>query len=152
MNRIIFLFFLLPFKLFAAHPDMNEIRDLFSRASTDESANTELFNITKSYSLTTFPVYHAYNAAAEMTLANHVYWPASKLEYFNAGKERLEKVIKAFPENVEIRYIRYCVQQGAPFFLGYSSDLQDDKNFVLKNINRTDWSDSYKKSVKEFLN
>lgn len=152
MNRIIFLLFLIPFNLVVAHPNMDEIRDLFSRASVDEEANNELYNLTKSYSLQTFPVYHAYNAAAEMTLANHAYWPATKLEYFNAGKERLEKVIKAFPDNVEIRYIRYCVQQGAPFFLGYSSDLKDDKNYILKNINKTDWSDSYKKSVKEFLN
>lgn len=135
-----------------AHPSMGEIRDLFAKASTDEASNTKLYELTNSYSLTTFPVYYAYNAGAEMTLANHASWPGTKLEYFNAGKERLEAAVTKYPKNVEIRYIRYCVQQGCPFFLDYASNLVEDKKFILANMNQTDWSESYKKQVKEFLN
>ena len=135
-----------------AHPDLVKLRDLFSKASTDEVANAELFSLTNSYSLHTYPVYYAYNAAAEMTLANHVSWPGTKFDHFNAGRERLEAAVTKFPKNVEIRYIRYCVQQGCPFFLDYASNLEEDKKFILANMNQTDWSDAYKKQVKEFLN
>lgn len=135
-----------------AHPDMVEIRNLFSKASLDREANNELYSLTNSYNLNTFPVYYAYNAAAEMILANHVSWPGTKLEHFNTGRQRLETAVAKFPENVEIRYIRYCVQQGCPFFLNYTSNLEEDKKFVIKNIHQTDWSETYKKQVKEFLN
>lgn len=135
-----------------AHPSMIEIRDLFSKSAASAEANQKLFDLTKSYSLSTFPIFYAYNAGAEMTLANHAAWPGTKLEYFNAGKGRLEAAVLKFPKNVEIRYIRYCVQQGCPFFLDYASNLEEDKKFILANINQTDWSETYKKQVVDFLN
>lgn len=148
ISTIVFSFFI--FGVFA-HPDLTELRDLFAKASKDEAANQKLFDLTKSYSLSTFPVYYAYNAGAEMTLANHVTWPGTKLEYFNAGRERLQLAVQKFPQNVEIRYIRYCVQQGCPFFLDYASNLDEDRKFILANMHQTDWSESYKKQVREFL-
>lgn len=151
MRIFLFIAFLFLSKTSMSTLDMNEVRELFSQASTDEDANNRLYKITNSYSLQTYPLLYAYNAAAEMTLANHAYWPTTKLDYFNAGKERLEKAILKFPSTVEIRYIRFCVQQGCPFFLGYSSNLEEDKKFILENINSTDWSESYKKEVISFL-
>jgi hypothetical protein len=148
ISTIVFSFFILGV---FAHPELTELRDLFAKASKDETANQKLFDLTKSYSLSTFPVYYAYNAGAEMTLANHVTWPGTKLEYFNAGRERLQAAVQKFPQNVEIRYIRYCVQQGCPFFLDYASNLEEDRKFILANMNQTDWSESYKKQVREFL-
>lgn len=149
---VTFLFFVFIGSVYGGHPSMTHIRDLFAKASVDEAANEELYQLTRSYSVNTFPVYYAYNAAAEMTMANHAYWPTSKLEYFNTGKKRLEEAIALFPKNVELRYIRYCVQQGCPFFLDYSSNLEEDKKYVLNNINQTDWSESYRQEVKTFLN
>lgn len=132
--------------------DMNEVRGLFAKASADEKANDELYKLTASYSLKTYPVLYAYNAAAEMTLANHAFWPTTKYSYFSAGRDRLEEAVKSFPKNTEIRYIRYCVQQGCPFFLDYSSNLEEDKRFVLANLDKTGWSESYKSEVRDFLN
>ncbi len=152
MKRLVYILLFLISTVSIAHPSMVEIRDLFAKASTDEESNKKLFDLTNSYNLSTFPVYYAYNAGAEMTLANHATWPGTKLEYFNAGKERLEAAVAKYPKNVEIRYIRYCVQQGCPFFLDYASNLEEDKKFILSNISQTDWSESYKKQVKEFLN
>src|SRR5690606_3467593 len=128
-------------QLFAL-PDMVTVRDLFSKASVDEKANNELFDLTKSYSLSYAPIIYAYNAAAEMTLANHTMWPTAKFDYFSSGKSKLESAIKTYPSNVEMRYIRYCVQQGCPFFLNYSSNLSEDKKYVLANLDKTDWSES----------
>ncbi|MBK7129104.1 MAG: hypothetical protein IPM74_03885 [Crocinitomicaceae bacterium] len=136
----------------AGHPDMSKIRDLFAVAATDEEACNELYKLTSSYSLQNFPVYYAYNAAAEMTQANHTYWPNEKLSLFNAGKERLEEAVTKQPNTVEIRFIRYCVQQGCPFFLDYDDNLDEDKKFILGNLSKSGWSETYQKEVKEFLN
>lgn len=151
MRLLVFILLLFTGLVQAAHPNLVELRDLFAKASVDEEANNKLYSLTKSYSLNTYPVFYAYNAAAEMTLANHAYWPTSKLEYFNAGKVRLEEAVTAFPKNVEIRYIRYCVQQGCPFFLDYASNLDEDKKYILANLSQTDWSEDYKQKVRDFL-
>ena len=111
--------------------DMNTVRDLFARAAEDEDANEELYKLTASYSLNTYPILYAYNAAAEMTLANHAYWPVTKYNYFDAGRSRLEEAVRAFPNKTEIRYIRYCVQRGCPFFLDYSANLEEDRTPTL---------------------
>ena len=151
MRIFVFILLFISSTALLAHPNLVELRDLFEKASIDEVANNELYKATKSYSLKTFPLYYAYNAAAEMTLANHAAWPTTKLSYFNAGKVRLEEAVQYQPNNVEIRYIRYCVQQGCPFFLGYAANLSEDKKFILANLDKTNWSNSYKDDVRKFL-
>lgn len=133
-------------------PDLFEIRDLFSKSNTDEAANLKLIVLTKSATLKSNTLFYAYHAGGTMSLANHVYWPATKLSYFNEGKVALEKAVNFDYTNVEIRFIRYCVQLGAPSILGYSSNLKEDKVYILNNINSTDWSESYKQEIKSYLN
>jgi hypothetical protein len=150
MKKILLLFLIgLSFNTFA---DMQTVRLLFAQASVSEASNQKLVELTKTASISQNPVLYAYNAAAEMTMANHVYWPGSKLSYFNEGKKKLENVLNKNKSNVEIRFIRYSIQNGAPFFLDYSSNLEEDKKFILDNLNNTDWPADYKAKVKEFLN
>lgn len=137
---------------FNAKADMEIIRMLFSQSSASETANKKLIELTKTVTIDSSPVLYAYYAAATMSMANHVYWPGSKLSYFNDGKKKLEAVINKYKSNVEIRFIRYCVQNGAPFFLDYNSNLEEDKKFILANLNTTDWPQDYKVKAKEFLN
>jgi len=85
-------------------------------------------------------------------MANHVMWPGTKLAYFNEGKEKLEKAVNYALTNVEIRFIRYAIQVGAPAMLGYYQNVSEDKAYILKNINKSDWTEGYKKEVIEFLN
>lgn len=131
---------------------MEEIRTLFSKSSVDENAAERLIELTKNASLKSNPVLYAYHAGATMSLANHYSWPGTKLSYFNEGKEKLEKAVNFALTNVEIRFIRYAVQRGAPSILGYSQNLAEDKTYILKHINKTDWSASYKQEVRDFLN
>lgn len=132
--------------------EMDEIRQLFSISNKDENANLKLIKLTKDSNLKTDPLLFAYHAGAQMSMANHVYWPGTKLAYFNEGKADLEKAVNFALTNVEIRFIRYCVQFGAPSMLGYSSNLSEDKKYILKNIDKSNWSAKYKKEVIEFLN
>ena len=146
----LFLFVLAVTPAFSA--DMAKVRDLFAKISIDQTSCKSLISLTKSYSLSNEPLLYAYYAAAEMALANHTSWPSAKLAHFNSGKSKLEAAIKKYPNDAEMRYIRYCVQQGCPFFLGYSSDKQADKKFVLDHIDQTDWTAAYRKKVREHLN
>ncbi|MBD3637953.1 MAG: hypothetical protein HUJ25_11415 [Crocinitomicaceae bacterium] len=122
----------------SAQVDVDQVRSLFTVAHEDKAANEKLLEFTDGYTLDYKPVIYAYHAAAIMTMANHISWPGTKLSYFSEGKEKLEKVVKAYPDNVEIRYIRFAVQYGSPTFLGYRSDLDVDRNFVLEHLDAAD--------------
>lgn len=124
--------------LFAATVNLTEVRQLFTTCAESEETNQKLLEMTDGYTIDYKPVVYAYHAAAEMTQANYASWPGTKLSYFNSGKEKLEKVVKKYPKNVEIRYIRFAVQFGSPSFLGYKDDLRTDQIFVLNNVQKTD--------------
>lgn len=76
----------------------------------------------------------AYLGGLQTIQANHVFSPISKLKTFNKGKKNIEQAIKSETENAELRFIRLSIQYNVPKFLGYSSDIDTDKNFVLKNF------------------
>lgn len=146
------VFFIPAFLSFSSFASMAEVRTLFSKANIDQDATIKLIELTKNASLKSNPVLYAYHAGATMSMANHVYWPGTKLAYFNEGKENLEKAVNFALKNVEIRFIRYAVQSGAPAMLGYSQNLSEDKAYILKHINETDWSEAYKNEVRDYLN
>jgi len=127
--------------------DMSEVRRLFTIASKNEVANTQMFELTDGYTMDYKPVVYAYHAAAEMTKANHTAWPISKLSHFTKGKTQLEKVIAKYPQLLELRYIRYAVQNGSPSFLGYKENMASDKKKIKANINKQDWPAGFKKTV-----
>lgn len=149
--RIFFLVLFAAFQL-KASVNMTTVRDLFSKAAESSASCNQLHAMTAAGTLTKDPVLFAYHAAAEMIKANHASWPQQKLGHFTAGKMLLEKVIEKYPKDVEMRYVRYCVQRGCPMFLGYSSKKATDKQFILANIDKTDWSEDYKKKVRAYLN
>lgn len=132
--------------------NIGTVRSLFSKASENETSNERLIELTENATINSNPVMYAYYAGGLMTMANHVFWPMSKLEYFNDGKEKLENVIRKYPKNVEIRFIRFSIQVGAPIFLDYTDDLETDKAYILANMNKTSWSSAYKEAIKKFLN
>ncbi|NOQ74819.1 MAG: hypothetical protein GQ574_22585 [Crocinitomix sp.] len=146
--------FILAFVLsnLATLTDVTVLRQLFAVANVDEASNKKLVEITKSADLITDSVDYAYNAAGLMSMANHVFWPGTKLSYFNQGKVKLEKAVNFALKNVEIRFIRYSIQKNAPIILGYFDKMQEDKRFILKNIDGTNWTNEYKQEVKGFLN
>ncbi|MCG8575296.1 MAG: hypothetical protein MI810_10460 [Flavobacteriales bacterium] len=146
--KLLIAFFLL---LAPTEDKMTEIRDLFSRAAEDEQANRDLMSMTDGYTLEYSPIMFAYHAGAVMTWANHTLSPITKCKYFYDGAADLEDAIEYEPDNVEMRFIRFCVQDGSPSYLGYNGQVDEDKAYVLKHIDRTGWSPSYKKEVKQFL-
>ena len=65
----------------------------------------------------------AYKGLCQTMMAQHVFWPSSKISYFNKGKKIIDEAIAAAPDNYELRYIRLLVQLNAPAFLGYNKEI-----------------------------
>lgn len=111
------------------------LHELFLIADKDKSAATELLSSTEKNKQQS-NVWMAYYGVAKMMMANHVLNPYKKYAYFKEGKNILEQCITREKENTELRFLRYSIQLYAPGFLGYNSNLNSDREFIQKNIQK----------------
>ncbi|WP_166334204.1 hypothetical protein [Sphingobacterium chungjuense] len=91
------------------------------------------------------PVEKGYEAAFHMFMAKHTANPIKKMSYFKNAKSMLEDLIEANPQEVELRFIRLCIQYYSPKYLGYHSEVENDKTFVMNNLHKM--SDKHAKQL-----
>lgn len=129
--------------------ELEFIRKQYPKAITDRESCREMIALLDNEKQINV-VALAYLGAFETIWANHVFNPISKLNTFNKGKNKIEKAVKKEPDNFEIRFIRLSIQQNAPSFLGYGSNIIEDKAFIKTNIHLIDAAD-LKKNVQALL-
>jgi len=81
---------------------------------------------------------NVYLAGLKMKKASLINSPIKKLNIFKEGKNLLETEISKYPINTEFRFIRLAIQEKAPDFLGYNTNLQEDKKIIVKNYSTID--------------
>lgn len=128
---------------------LSSLRKLYSEAAVKKESFDE-FKTLLNKSTDNTAVLNGYRGCSLMIEANYVVNPITKLNYFNKGKEILEKAIQEEKENVELRYLRFTIQSKAPAILGYSGHLKADKEFLLKKV-KTLSDATLKNSVISFL-
>lgn len=113
--------------------DLESIRLNYGKAVSDKKlCKTMIAQLDKS---TQSPVHLAYLGAFQTIWANHVTNPISKLQTFNRGKKNIEAAVISQPDDAEIRFIRLSVQKNCPSFLGYRSNMEEDKRIIQANNN-----------------
>ncbi|TRZ42266.1 hypothetical protein [Robertkochia solimangrovi] len=126
-------------------PNMPLVRDDFHKINSLE--DTEKF--IKLYRSEFCDRYTIYIASAVMRQAEYVSWPFTKLKFFKEGKSELEDYIETHPDDVEARYARYMIQSHVPEILGYHKEMKTDKEFILKNLDKSDIPAAYQAFMKE---
>lgn len=76
----------------------------------------------------------AYSGALTALKAKHAKNPFKKLSYFKQGKAKIEAAVLANPSDVEVRFLRYCLQKKSPSLLGYNQQIEEDERFIRKNL------------------
>ncbi|MDM1049897.1 MULTISPECIES: hypothetical protein [Sphingobacterium] len=117
---------------YAQKLDLNVVRGDFNKGVKDEELCKRHLETLESEANT--PVERGYAAAFHMFMAKHTSNPFKKMNYFKSGKNKLEKEIKSNPNNVELRFIRLCIQYYIPKYLGYHDQVQIDKDYVMNNL------------------
>lgn len=132
--------------------DISEYRMLMQRGEASETHAQMLLNkAKKEYEKTRRPIYMALYAVGNFFMAKHVSNPLSKYSYFNKGKKLLSTAVEKEPANVEIRYMRYMSQLNTPSFLGYKSNMEEDKKMIaseFKNLKDEELKEYLKKYFK----
>ena len=127
---ILILLLIIPVQGFANETSLAEIRSLYHKATTQEKFCKTLSQLQVPKNGINSSVIAGYKAAATIIMAKYSFNPATKISYFRKGQKMLEAAIFEDKKNVELRYLRFTIQTNAPSFLGYSSSIKADREFL----------------------
>lgn len=114
--------------------NLNDIRRDFNKGVKDQAlCERYLDNLEKNAKTA---VEKGYEAAFHMFMAKHTGNPIKKMSYFNGGKRMLEKQVNNDPNNIELRFIRLCIQYHIPSYLGYRENIEEDKDFLVTHLHK----------------
>ncbi len=116
--------------------DLNAVRNDFNKGVKDEKLCKRYLDLLDDHADT--PVERGYAAAFHMFMAKHTTNPFKKMGFFKDGRDRLEKELKANPNNVELRFIRLSIQYHIPKYLGYHEAIKGDKDYLKNNLYKLD--------------
>ena len=77
------------------------------------------------------PLIWAYIATLDGLKAKHAWNPYMKLKYVSRSQKLIGKAVAAAPDDLEIRFMRFSLQHYTPSFLGFSKNLEEDKQVIL---------------------
>lgn len=118
----------------AQEVSLAELRNLYKEASFEEDKANKLYELTKNSSIESGYKNFTYHAIAILLQSKFYVNPIDKLKSFSEGKEQLQKVIRHYPKDIELRFLRFCVQDGTPTILDYKLNMQEDSQFIKNNI------------------
>lgn len=137
MKKIVFVFLL--FCSFTNAQSLIELRGYLQKGENSEEVSKILISRSKNaYDTTKKPIYMAFYAVGNFFMAKHASNPFNKYSYFNEGKKWLKDAIKKDPNNLEVRLMRLISQEKTPKFLGYNKNIEEDRNFIIKNYKDLD--------------
>lgn len=80
------------------------------------------------------PIMEAYQAVSEAMLAQVLWNPFSKLSQVIRYDRKMEEVVKADPDNIEIRFLRLAIEYNLPAILGMSTHIDEDVEMIEGNL------------------
>lgn len=112
--------------------ELREIKGLMYRAVESSSLTDSLYNkLIAKKSKNAMII--AYTGTLEALKAKHAWNPYQKLKYVTLSNKTMRSAVKAAPDNLEIRFMRFTIQHYTPSFLGLSSNINEDKNVIVKH-------------------
>lgn len=147
--RYFFILVLLLWSGFAVANELMDLRQLRQRyyAAVQSAAVTDKLYAELKKQAKPSPVILAYVGSLEALKAKHAYNPYYKIQYLKAADQTMRKAVKADPENIEIRFLRYSYQYYVPEFLGYSEDKSEDVAVIVAQL----MAGNYRKQDKELV-
>jgi len=113
---------------------LDQIRKTYLESAKSEENIQKLISKCEDYKSKNDSIIYAYRAVADLMLIKYKYNPFYKLKLFNEHSRKLDLIVKNNFNNIEIRFLRYCVQKKTPRFLGYNDNLELDYQFIIQNI------------------
>jgi hypothetical protein len=152
MKRIVTLIFTVLCLSAAANEELIAIRNLFYKAAKSHTSATELALKLKDVNTESSAVMMGYKSMSYLMSCYHSYNPYTKYSYFLKGKAMLESALAKDKNNVELHFLRLCVQLNTPSFLGYSANIEEDKLAIFNGLKSLNDPDLQKRIVDYTIN
>lgn len=112
---------------------LDEVRKKYPLATKNDSICKALCNGLNGKADGT-DVLSGYAGGVAMLMAKSTANPFSKMEYFKEGKKLLEDAISHNKNDIELRFLRFAIQDNLPSTLGYNENLEEDKSYIMKYL------------------
>jgi len=129
----------------ASDNTLETARAYYLKGGTDSKSAESLKTLTTGK---TEAIYKAYNGVAWGFLAKHNNNPVNKLSYVKKSLSLLNDAVLADAINVEVRFLRFSVEENIPSIVSFTSHVAGDKAMILNNLLP---SHAFYKSMKAYL-
>lgn len=113
---------------FTGTSDVSNYRKLYLESVEKPASAESLLNSTQS---STDAIGKAYCGAAWALKAKHSSNPIKKLEHLKTGLAKLNDAVVSDAINVEIRFLRFSVEENIPSMVSFTSHIEDDKKMII---------------------
>jgi hypothetical protein len=131
--------------------DIQTIREIYAQAAENEGFADKLYQWLRKQDLSSQPILMAYLGAAEALKAKNAFFPFTKLDYIQQAQATFEQAVKLAPEDIEIRFLRLTIEANTPNFLGFSANLDADKDLIIKHIRSSETPLPMKQAIADYL-
>jgi hypothetical protein len=128
-----------------------EIRYLYAEVADTTDKDALLATLAEQLPAETEPLRLAYRAVGEALKARHTWLPWEKLAYYKTAMQMFEQALAYQPTEIEVRFLRYTIQQNTPSLLGLGIDIEDDKRAIVAHILSAHTDHYMKKSIAQHL-
>ena len=80
------------------------------------------------------PVIKAYAGSADILVAKHSWNPITKISFLKRGLKKVNEAVISDSKNIEIRFLRFYIENSLPRYLGLSDNLSMDKKVILSHL------------------
>lgn len=122
-----------------------ELRSSFQRALTSSKSANDLNTLTSKQETA---IVKAYHGVSYTLLGKHASNPIKKLEFLKKGLPLLNQAVQEKPLDVEIRFLRFSVEENVPSFVQIERHINTDKYFLINYLKPTH---SYYEYIKNYL-
>ncbi len=129
---LIVIFVICSFSSLATYTGIIELRNLYYRATTDDVFSRKFLKAVAQLDINSDPLLRGYRGVAEIVSAKYCTNPYNKWNAFRLGKELLEKAIHEDTTNIELRFLRFCIQTNVPAILCYYQEKKVDKKYIIR--------------------
>ena len=125
--------------------NLNQVRKSYLESAKSEENINKLISTCEEYKSENDSIIYAYSTVADLMQIKYKYNPIYKLKLFTEYSRKLDLIVINNFNNIEIRFLRFCVQKKTPGFLGYNDNLELDYQFIIQNI------DVQSKELQEYI-
>lgn len=130
------LFIIQPVK--AEEPNLKAIRKQLREAINDSKTTDSLYKSLSGIKNHT-GIIDGFIAGLQALKAKHAWNPYSKIKHINNCEKTFEKAVAADPHNIEIRFMRFSVEDSVPGFLGYKKNLAPDSEEIITQLEKKNY-------------